>query len=299
MNYKNIIRKRSTRQKLLRSLSFIPDKPMIKLQYWIKTGRILNLKNPVRFTEKIQWYKINYKNPLMIQCVDKYDVRNYVIEKGLEDILVPCYGVFESSTDIPWNEIPNEFVMKDTLGGGGNSVVIVNNKRQEDLDELAVKADVWIKKDIHKKGSGREWPYYSGKNHRILFEELLVDKNHVDAGINDYKIYCFNGEPYCINVDYSRFSNHKRNYYDIKWNRLSVESNYPMSVEDFPKPDNFERMLYIAKKLSEGFPFVRIDLYNIDGVIFFSEMTFFPASGYMWYKPDQFDYILGEKFIIS
>ena len=296
MNYKKIFKARATRQRILRSLSFVPDRPMLRIQYLIKTGRILHLKNPKRFTEKIQWYKLNYRNSLMISCVDKYDVREYVRKLGLEGILVHCYGVYEVETDIPWNDLPGQFVMKDSLGGGGNSVVIVQNKEDENIERLQVKARQWLTKRTDKKGSGREWPYYSGKKHRILIEELLIDPIHKEEGINDYKIYCFNGNPFCINVDFARFGNHRRNYYDVNWNRLDVESNYPNYDGEFPKPQNFEKMLSIASKLSKAFPFARIDLYNIQGIIYFSEITFFPASGYMWYKPDQFDYSLGEKF---
>ena len=125
MDYKKIIKNRSIRLKILQIFSFIPDKTMIKLQYRVKTGNKLNLKKPQRFTEKLQWYKLYYKNPLMIQCVDKYEVRKYVKSKGLEDILIPCYGVYDSADNINWKKLPDKFVMKDTLGGGGVSVILV------------------------------------------------------------------------------------------------------------------------------------------------------------------------------
>ena len=193
MDYKKIITRRSTRQRILSALSFIPDKPMLKLQYRIKTGRKLNLKNPQRFTEKVQWYKLNYKNPLLIQCVDKYDVREYVESKGLSNILIPCYGVFETPSAINWADIPDEFVMKDTLGGGGNSVVIVRDKSKESIEELTKKAEAWVKKGISGKGSGREWPYHSGKNRRVIIEKL-IQADEAAGGLIDYKFFCFNGK---------------------------------------------------------------------------------------------------------
>ena len=296
MNYKRIFKTRSARAKILRMLSVIPDKSMLKIQYRIKFGRKLNLKDPKRYTEKVQWYKLNYRNPLMVQCVDKYDVREYVVSKDLESILIPCYGVYESVSGISWNDLPDSFVMKDTLGGGGNKVAIVRNKADADIAALKKSADSWTSGKIHKNVGGREWPYYSGKNHRIIFEQLLVDEDHVEDGVNDYKIYCFNGEPFCINVDYARFGDHKRNYYDTGWHRMDVESNYPKCDYDFEPPVNLDKMLDAARALSSDFPFVRVDLYNIKGKIFFSELTFFPASGYMWYRPDSFDYTLGEMF---
>ena len=136
LDYKKIFKQRKTRTKILRALNFIPDKTMLKIQYRIKTGHRLNLKNPRRYTEKLQWYKLYYRNPLMIQCVDKYDVRDYVKSKGLEDILIPCYGVFDSAEEIEWGSLSSAFVMKDTLGGGGTSVAIVKDKNAENLEHL-------------------------------------------------------------------------------------------------------------------------------------------------------------------
>lgn len=126
MDYKKIIKNRETRLKILSMFDFIPDKSMIKLQYFIKTGRRLNLKNPQRYTEKLQWYKLFYRDPLMQQCVYKYDVREYVKTKGLAHILNECYGVYERVEDIDFDSLPNQ--LKDTLGGGGNSIIICKYK---------------------------------------------------------------------------------------------------------------------------------------------------------------------------
>ena len=173
VDYKKIIRSRSVRLKILRILSFVPDKTMVKIQYKIKTGNRLNLKNPKRFTEKLQWYKLYYRNPLMIQCVDKYDVREYVKSKGLENILIPCYGVYDSIDEVDWDALPNQFVMKDTLGGGGTSVIIVKDKSKTSIKELKSRAAAWTSIDAHRKDAGREWPYYSGKHHRIFLRNIL------------------------------------------------------------------------------------------------------------------------------
>ena len=186
MDYKKIIKSRSLRLKILRVLSFVPDKTMIKLQYRIKTGRKLDLKNPKRFTEKIQWYKLYYKNPKMIICVDKYDVREYVKSKGLEDILIPCYGVYDSIDQINWDDLPNQFVMKDTLGGGGNSVLIVKDKKMADIEQLKLCGEEWTSINAHVRDAGREWPYYSGKNHRIIIEKYIESKE-AEGGLIDRK----------------------------------------------------------------------------------------------------------------
>lgn len=298
MDYKKIIKSRSLRLRLLDLMSFIPDKLMLKLQYRIKTGRKLNLKNPVRFTEKLQWYKLYYKNPLMIQCVDKYDVREYVKSKGLEDILLQCYGVYNSPDDIDWNALPNQFVMKDTLGGGGTSVVIVKDKTSEDIEELKKRAAGWVAKDAHQRGGGREWPYYSGKNHRIIIEQYL-DSDNKAGGLIDYKYFCFDGKPTWIYVlaDRDLGNGVGVGIYDAEFNK-----QYATRADERPlervikKPLTFELMKEISSRLSAEFPEARVDLYEVDGAVKFGEITFYDGSGYMKYDPDSFDVQIGAKF---
>ena len=300
MNYKSIIKSQALRRKILRMLSFIPDKPMIKLQYRLKMGRKLDLKNPKRFTEKLQWYKLNYKNPLMIRCVDKYDVREYVKSKGLEDILIPCYGVYDSADDIDWDSLPNQFVMKDTLGGGGNSVIIVKDKKKEDIGELKRKATEWTKIKAHVKSDGREWPYYSGKNHRIIIEKY-IDSDPSKGGLIDYKYFCFNGTPTWIYIIADRIIGKGGGFgiYDATFEKQEVirEDERPLE-RVIKKPLTFELMKEISAKLSDGFPEARIDLYEVDGEVKFGEITFFDGSGYMTFNPDSFDEKFGDAFIL-
>lgn len=299
MDYKKIIKSRSTRQRMLSMLSFIPDKLMLRIQYWIKTGHVLNLKSPKRFTEKLQWYKLNYKNPLMIQCVDKYDVREYVASKGLDSILIPCYGVYNSPDEIDWDTLPNQFVIKDTLGGGGNSVIIVRELGKESIEDLRRKATAWVNKDISRKNSGREWPYYSGKKHRIVIEKLL-ESGDSQTGLVDYKFFCFNGKVEFIYVmgDREVGKSVKVSIFDRDFNKLPVLREGDEEYADASKPEQYDAMARIAEKLSEDFPHVRVDLYNVDGHIYFGELTFFNASGYMKYEPDSFDIEIGNRWII-
>lgn len=295
IDYKRIIKSRATRGKILALFSFVPDKMMLKLQYRIKTGRKLDLKNPLRFTEKIQWYKTHYKNPLMIQCVDKYDVREYIKSKGLEDILIPCYGVFDFADEINWEIIPCSFVMKDTLGGGGNAVIIVKDKENANVEELIKSAKKWTEIDTHKPSGGREWPYYCGKNHRIIIEKDISSLNKT-GGIDDYKFFCFNGKVEYIVVDVDRYAGHKRNFYDTDWNNLHIISDCPALNREKEEPNNLDKMLQIASTLSNDFPFARVDLYNIDGIIYFGELTFYPWSGYVKFNPDNADFMFGVNF---
>ncbi len=280
---------------ILNYLRWIPDEVMLKIQYKIKTGRKLNLKNPERFTEKIQWYKINYRNPLMQQCVDKYNVRKYVENKGLQKILVELYEKYNSIDEIEWNKLPNSFVLKTTNGGGGLNVIICHDKSTLDIKE--VKKRLTCKKFKSHIG-GREWAYYNLEG-GIIIEELLINQQNPIAGVNDYKIFCYNGVPKYIIVDVDRYIGHKRNFYDIDWNRIEVVSDCPSTDREIDRPKNLEEMLNIAEKLSEGFPYVRVDLYNINGEIYFGEMTFYPWSGYVQFEPDNVDFILGKEFNIE
>jgi hypothetical protein len=300
MDYKRIIKSRSLRLKLLEALNFVPDKPMIKLQYRIKTGYKLNLKNPKRFTEKLQWYKLYYKDPRMIQCVDKFDVREYVKSKGLEDILIPCFGVYDSVDDIDWDKLPNQFVMKDTLGGGGNSVVIVTDKSKVDIEKLKAKCREWTSIKAHIRSGGREWPYYSGKNHRIIIEEY-IDSNKKEGGLSDYKFFCFDGKVAYLYVTADREVGNGAGFgiYDSDFRKMKVQRVDERPLKRFiEKPENYETLKKVAEKLSDNYPEVRIDLYDVNGQIMFGELTFFDGSGYMKFDPDEFDFKLGECFKI-
>ena len=298
MDYKKIIKSRSLRLKILRLLSFVPDKEMLKIQYWIKMGRRLDLKNPKRFTEKMQWYKLYYKNPVMIQCVDKFDVREYVKSKGLGDILIPCYGVYESADDIDWDSLPQSFVMKDTLGSGGNSVVIVPDKSKVDIEKLRATARGWTNTDAHRKDGGREWPYYCGKNHRIIIEEF-IKSDLSQGGLIDYKFFCFDGEPRYLYViaDRALGKGAGLGIYDADFNKLDVTREDERPLERIiTMPKAFAQMKAISKKLTESLPEARVDLYYQDGEIRFGEITFYDGSGYMKFSPDEFDFKMGEPF---
>jgi len=294
--YKKYIKSSRVRKAILNVLCFIPDTSMLKLQYYIKLKRKLNFKKPERFTEKLQWYKLNYHNPVLHECVDKYRVRQYVENKGLKDILVPLITKYEDVKSVDWNELPNQFVMKTTNGGGGLNVLVCRNKNKISWDSVKNKF-LSSDKIFRKRTGGREWAYYGLKRH-IIVEKLLINDKHANAGINDYKIFCYDGNPKYIVMDIDRYTDHKRNFYDAEWNNLYISSDCPSSNKAISKPKNFDMMLNIARKLSEDFPFVRVDLYNLEGKIYFGELTFYPWSGYVNFTPDSFDFELGKDFIL-
>lgn len=292
--YKKIMSKKM-RFALLRFLKFVPDEPMIRFQYWMKHHRFLNLNDPQRYTEKLQWYKLYYRNELMPICVDKYQVRRYIESKGLSDILVELYGAYDKAEDIPFDNLPEKFVLKTSNGSGTN--IICKNKSKLSRNEVIEKVNRFLKQS--SASAGREWAYAQGTP-KIIIEELLEDSTTSDGSISDYKHLCFNGKPEYIVLDVDRFTKHKRNIYDINWSDLHVASDCPCIEEGrkIEKPANYERMIEIAKILSEDFPAVRVDLYNINGRIYFGELTFFPWSGYVQFTPDSFDFDMGKKFLL-
>lgn len=298
MNYKKIIKSRAVREKILRALAFIPDRPMLCIQYRIKTGRRLNLKHPERFTEKLQWYKLYYHDPRMIACVDKYDVREYVHSRGYGHILNQCYGVFDRFEEIQIEALPGQFVLKDTLGGGGNAVLLCPDKESLDWAQVKRTTDAWCDIPLVRDG-GREWPYYSGKKHRILAEEYLQPPPGEE--LRDYKFFCFGGKTAFVYVCSQRRGGQSvqidlvsPDYEKLEVTRVGDEPTGPLPE----KPENFEEMLGIAEALSTEFPHVRVDLYSLNDTVRFGELTFFNASGYMIYDPDGFDAETGRKFTL-
>lgn len=300
IDYKKIIKSRKTRLAILRFLSFVPDPWMVRLQYRIKTGRRLDLKNPQRFTEKLQWYKLRYRDPLMVKCVDKADVRDYVASCGLADILVPLIGIYERVEDIDFDALPQQFVMKNTLGGGGNSVLVCRDKSALDREETRRLLQSWLDRDSHQKDAGREWPYYSGKKTRIIIEEYLPS-DPAEGGLIDYKFVCFAGKTdylYAV-ADRALGNGAGFGFYDRQFHELGYTRSDERKLErKLTKPENFEDLIRAAETLSRPFPQARLDLYSVNGAVRFGEITFFDGSGYMNYDPDEFDFTLGADFII-
>lgn len=289
MNYKKIIKSQKLRFKILKLLNWVPDCIMLKIQYKLKTNRNLNLKNPQRYTEKIQKYKMCYRNEIITTCVDKYKVREYIKKQGMENILNKLYGVYEKANDINFEKLPQKFILKTTNGSETN--IICKNKKKLNIKKTKEKLDFFLNRETIN--AGREWAYNNVKP-LIICEKLLEPKNNKD--LMDYKFICFNGKVACIIVDCNRFSNHKRNFYDLSWNLIKVSSDCENANEIIKKPKNFKKMIKIAETLSREFPHVRVDLYNVDGKIIFGELTFYPWSGYVKFTPDIFDFELGKKF---
>ena len=300
MDYKSLFRSQQLRFSILRLLQWVPDSIMLRVQYRMKMGFWPDFKHPKRFTEKLQLYKMKYRNSVMHQCVDKYEVRKYVESKGLGYILNDLYGVYDNPNEINFDELPNQFVMKTTTGGGGQNVVIVNDKLSCHVDEIKKQLFLWVSSNNIGALAGREWAYQNCKP-RIIVEKLLEDQSV--PSLIDYKFFCFNGEPVCCQVITGRWDIECIDFYDEKWNHQSYVGfntyagpefgNSPMKLQ---KPSNYEEMWFIAGKLAADFPFVRVDLYSIQGKTIFGELTFYPASGYGYFTPDITDFEMGSFF---
>lgn len=298
MDYKKVIKSREVRVKMMRALSFIPDKMMLKMQYRIKMGRKLDLKNPQRYTEKLQWYKLFYRDPLMAQCVDKYEVQEYVARQGYKSILNELYGVYDDPQEIDFEKLPNQFVLKDTLGSGGNSVIICKDKSRLNMPQVKETLVRWVQ-PVAGKHPGREWVYDCGKNRIIVEKFIPSDENK--GGLIDYKFFCFNGRvAYVYGISDRKVGQgaglgiFTRDFELLPYIRLDEK---PLERK-LKKPGNYEAMLACAEKLAAPFPHARIDLYDQNGKIIFGEITFFDGSGYMKFSPDEFDFMMGETFIL-
>lgn len=261
----------------------------------MQTGERLHLKNPIKFNEFIQLYKLHYKNPLMHKCVDKFEAREFIKERGLESFLVPLIGVYDSVEEIDFKGLPDKFVVKTTDGGGSVEVKVVHEKGKEDLEKLRKELQEWMKFPKPRKHIGREWAYENDYPRRIIIEELL-ENNDGNPDIDDFKFFCFGGKYKVLEWHKDRNTNHSAAHYDENLNFLPEFYTYKVMHKDHPLPDNIGEMVKIAEKLSEGFPFVRVDLYNVNGKIYFGEMTFYPASGYFVYRPEEINTWLGSFF---
>jgi len=273
----------------LRISRLIPDKAYLKLKYRIIFGKKLNLNNPQTFNEKLQWLKLYDRNPMYTMLTDKYEVRKYVAEVIGEEHLIPLLGVWERFEEIDFDKLPNEFVLKPTHTSG--DIFICKDKSKVDLTELRKIVNKWLKREYY--WFHREWPYKNIKP-RIIAEKYMVDESGIE--LKDYKFMCFNGKPKILFVVSNRHleGGLKMDFYDLDWNLLPFERHYKRSGKVMPKPRSFNKMIEIAEKLSQGIPFVRVDLYEVDGHPYFGELTFYPGAGFEEFTPEEWDYIIGS-----
>lgn len=290
----NILKNNGFRRFLEAGIKYFPDELVVRLQYRVLVGRWPNLKDPKRFSEKMEWYKLHYRIPLMTQCVDKYREKFYLNNKGFREYVPKTLQVCGKIEEVDFDKLPNAFIIKCNNGYGNN--VIVRDKSKMNKVKIYKTFNAW-----HSTSPvvfGREWAFLDVEQ-KILVEELLVSEDGTQKGdLNDYKFMCFNGEPKVIWADIDRYTNHRRNFYDLEWNQMPVESDCPNTDYEVTAPYGLPKMLEIASLIAKDFPFVRVDFYSVNKKIYIGELTFYPWSGCVNYKPDSFDFELGEMFVL-
>jgi len=268
---------------------WMPDEPYLKFVYRCQIGSKLNLDNPQTFTEKLQWLKLNDRKELYHLFVDKYEVKQYVAEKIGSEYLIPTIGIWNAVDEIPFDELPEQFVLKCTHDSG--SIVICKDKSCFDFEKAKRKLAGHLKQSTY--WFGREWPY-KGLKPRIIAEEYLEDS--CTEELRDYKFFCFNGEVKCFKVDFDRFAFHRAHYYTPDGQLLELaEVAYPPDYSrDIRLPTTIVKMKELAEKLVGSTPFLRVDFYDVNGRIYFGEMTFYPASGLTKFIYENNDEMLGN-----
>ena len=269
-------------------LNWVPDKLYLNMIYYTETRSKLNFNNPKSYNEKIQWIKLYDRNPIYNVLADKYAVREYVREKIGEKYLIPLIAVYDRVDEIEWNSLPEKFVLKCTHGSGSN--IICSEKKDLDIIAAKQKLNKWMKKNWF--WFGREWAYKDIKP-RIICEKYMTDESGIE--LKDYKIFCFNGEPKLIQVDFDRHTNHQRNLYSLDWEYIDATIKYPNDPsKTINRPTKLAKMLELARKLSENIPHARVDFYSIDDNLYFGEITLYHGSGFERFEPESLGIELGD-----
>lgn len=267
------------------------DKFFLKEAFKRKMKKPLNLGNPQTFNEKLQWLKLYYHNPVLTTMVDKIESKKYVAAKIGEEYIIPTLGVWDSCDEIDFNRLPSQFVLKTNHDYGG--VVICKNKDVFDENAAKMKLNKHLKRNFFYVG--REWAYKNVKP-RILAEKYMVDEETRD--LRDYKFFCFNGEPKMLFIATDRQQKDgvlKFDFFDLDFKWLDItQGGRGHNKENVKKPKKFKKMIELAKELSKNIPHVRVDFYEIDGEIYFGELTFYHDSGFKAFEPVEWDYELGS-----
>ena len=270
------------------------DKEYLSWLYRARMGRLPDLNHPKSFNEKLQWLKLNDRKPEYTEMVDKYLAKKYVEKRIGEKYIIPTLGVWDEFDQIEFEKLPDQFVLKTTHDSGG--VVICKDKANFDKAAAKKKLEKSLKRNYY--WAEREWPYKNVKP-QIIAEKFMVDKS--GDGLIDYKFYCFNGMPEFLYIS-NGMDNHKTarlSFLTMNWGKAPFGRSDYLEFETIPpRPRKFDEMVQIAKSLSEGHPFLRVDLYEISEQVYFSELTFSPCGGFMPFVPEGWDEKLGDMINI-
>lgn len=264
-----------------------------KFLYKKRFGKKLNLENPITFNEKLQWLKLYWRDPLVSFCGDKFTVREYVKKKKCEELLNELYWETKNVNTIDFGKLPEKFAIKGTHGCGYN--LIQNGHVELDINKSKKQLKKWLKSRYALESAEIN---YDLMEPRIICEKFIDGNNGQFP--DDYKVYCFNGKPHCVMICSERKEGKARYYFvDKEWNLLKYNKD-SKSIEEMPfkKPKSFDEMFNYAEILSEGFPFVRVDFYDIKGKPMLGEMTFTPAAGLDTNYDEEVELLFGEKIIL-
>lgn len=267
----------------------VPADIFLKRIYRYNMGHELNLDNPVTYTEKLQWLKLYDHRPEYTTMVDKYAVKQYVAERIGAEYVIPVLGVWDKVEQIEFDQLPDQFVLKTTHDSGG--IVVCKDKSKLDIPAAQKKLSYFLKRDYYAQN--REWPY---KNvpHRIIAEPYMEDSS--TGELRDYKFFTFGGVPKVLYIAQGRGSDGETvaDFFDMDFNHLPFTIDHDMASVPPERPENFALMKELAAKLSEGTPQLRVDFYEVDGKVYFGEMTFFHCSGMAPFHPEEWDRKFGE-----
>lgn len=275
---------------LVRIARIFPDELYLKLLFRLRMGYKLDLDNPQTFCEKLQWLKLHNRKPEYTQMVDKYDAKRYVAGIIGEEYIIPTIGVWDRVEDIDFDKLPNQFVLKCTHDSGG--IVICKDKSQLDIAAAKKRLRRGLKKNYYWQN--REWPY-KNITPRVICEQYMEDESGYE--LKDYKWFCFDGVPKALFVATDRGvkgEETKFDFYDAEFNHLPFTNGHPNALKEIQKPAGFEQMKQLAAQLSQGQPHLRVDFYDINGKIYFGELTFYHWSGTMPFDPMEWDYTFGS-----
>lgn len=268
----------------------MPDRDYLERKFEALMGTPLHLDAPQTFNEKLQWLKLYDRKPEYTMMVDKYRVREYIAQKIGAEYLIPLLGVWDSPDEIDFAALPEQFVLKCNHNSG-LGMCICKDKSTLDLRKVRRELRKGLRQDYYLPG--REWPYKDVPR-KIIAEKFMID-NEVNE-LRDYKFFCFRGEVKCFKVDFDRFIDHRANYFDPNGNPMPFGEVVcpPKPDKQLVLPENLDEMIALAEKLSGDVPFLRVDFYNIQGRIYFGELTFSPASGMGKFIPEEWDTVLGR-----
>lgn len=268
----------------------IPDGAYLKLKYKANFGKKLNIKTPRTYNEKLQWLKLYDRKHEYTKMVDKYEVKNYVERRIGKEYIIPTLGIWECVEDIDFSSLPNQFVLKCTHDSGG--IIICNDKSNLNIEQAKEKLKKALKNKFYIYG--REWPYKNVKP-RIIAEMYMEDST--TGELRDYKFFCFNGVAKALFIATDRQKANeevKFDFFNMDFEHLDFRQGHPNSKNTISKPVTFDLMKKMAEKLSKGIPQVRVDFYEVDGKMYFGEMTFFHHNGLVPFEPEEWDLTFGS-----